>query len=251
MNFKRVVSFRPKGGAAERVRDWTAPLKEKGIELVELPLLEVVSALRGSDPLAGVEKGSWLLFTSANAVWFTLPFLDNRDFPLACIGEQTAALLREQGRSAQFVPGRADGKSFAAELVPILREITPVPACVFLRGRVVSPHLAAGLKEAGIHVEEIIVYESRPITPPPVGLGILREHAGASDTALIFTSSESLRELLESAEVWELDLEKLRANPCFAIGPETERSLRDAAFSVVQVAEHASLEALVDKILGK
>jgi len=123
-------------------------------EVLVAPLIEIV-ATDAELPLEGITH---LLVTSANA----LPALDGVELPgpvsVLCVGPRTAEAARRRGLTVACVAPTA------AELADAARNVLPNGARVlYLRGAHVATDIAAALRAAGHHVDEVVVYDQRAL----------------------------------------------------------------------------------------
>jgi len=255
---ERIVSFRPEGGAAdalrERPREWKVKLREADIELVEIPLLSARKAPESrslESMLDALNEDDWILFTSANAVWFAKEELARRfakgRIRTACVGEHTAEVLSSMS-PADFIPSTADAESFAREFVAAL-SADKLPRLLFVRGRKVNPALPEFLRGSGFKIQECIVYETVPRNPTPAEQAVVVEAAGSSGSVFVFTNSESVRELKRRLLEWGVSDRDAHAVRCFAIGPATALTLSQSGFCVAGVAPNASMDSVVELLV--
>ncbi|MCI5969080.1 uroporphyrinogen-III synthase [Helicobacter sp.] len=108
-----------------------------------------------------------LIFTSKNAVYALKENLESlkdsialkqlwAQLPNFVIGQGSANALETLGLKADFIASRAYGDVFAQELIPLLRNKKPL----FLRAKKIASNIPKILRENGIFLEEVIVYEN-------------------------------------------------------------------------------------------
>ena len=251
---ERIISFRPSGGAAEPPRDWKLKLREADIELVEIALLRATEAPEAQTlqtQLNSLTENDWLLFTSANAVWFSKTELERRfakgKIRTACVGGHTAEALSAI-TPADFIPTTADAETFAREFVAALSGDT-VPQLLFVRGRKVNPTLPEFLRNSGFKLQECIVYETQPRELMPDERDLISGAFRAPGTVLVFTNSESVRELKKYLVDWSVSAEEMSSVSCYAIGPATALTLSQMGFQVAGVAPNASMDSVVELLV--
>jgi uroporphyrinogen III methyltransferase/synthase len=148
-----------------------APLRNLGANVLIQPAIEICEPADWSavdDVIERLDEFDWLVFSSVNGVRYFLNRIlalghDLRklgDASLAAIGPATVAALAEYHLRADLQPDDYRAEKLAAALAPQVHGKR-----VFLarasRGREV---LAEMLRQAGAHVEQAVVYESRDIT---------------------------------------------------------------------------------------
>ena len=231
-------------------------LQACGALVVELPALEIgpPSSWEPLDrALERLEKFRWLILTSANGVSAFCDRLAYQgkswpDFPnlqVAVVGKKTAAALKKQGRSPDFVP-----PDFVADaLVEHFPETVSGREILFPRvetgGREV---LVRELQGRGAIVTEVPAYESRcPDTLPTEARSLLE--TGAIDV-VTFTSSKIVRNFAKlAARVAGFDLAAKEGIAIASIGPQTSATCREIFGRVDIEATEYSLDGLLEAIV--
>lgn len=216
-----------------------AAFEAAGAQVAMLPLLEIVpSADRGplEQALGKVAdyEYDWLVFTSANAVQSFLPFAGGPlapDIKFAVVGPATAKALRASGIEPHLKAYRADAEGLLEDL---LAEIRLGARVLLPQAADARPTLMEGLRQAGVDVEVVVVYDKRL---PPDASRRAEELFGASPLGWVtFTSPRIVRHFAELfGEDWERRRSELRA---VSIGPVTSAELR--RMGVEPAAEAAS-----------
>ena len=91
------------------------------------------------------------------------------EIPSFVISEASAKALYECGALVEYVGKKTQGKAFAAEICPLLKERNPL----YLRAKKIVSGLDSILQSEGIKLEEVIAYENIPLDlhislkPPP------------------------------------------------------------------------------------
>ncbi|CUU40082.1 MULTISPECIES: uroporphyrinogen-III synthase [Helicobacter] len=81
-----------------------------------------------------------------------------KEIPSFVISPASAKILYEQGAKVEFVGKSAHGKTFAQEIIPLLQG----RRALYLRAKEIVSGLDSILKNAGICIEEAIMYENIP-----------------------------------------------------------------------------------------
>jgi uroporphyrinogen-III synthase len=243
---KRVVVTR----AAEQNADLVRALRDKGAAPIALPLV----AFAPSDHLAefdqairGLPKFDWIFLTSQNA----LRALEERCQALhqelhsavgtarvAAVGPATAEAAKAAGLPVSYVATKHQGMSLAQELASQIRgKRVFVP-----RSDRANPDLTRELTRLGAKVEEVVAYKTIP--PEEDALGHVRATLQQPVDAILFFSPSAVRHLqdiLGNEKVLELSGRAIFA----AIGPVTERALREAKVERVLLAEDTTVTSVI------
>lgn len=237
-----------------RSRDQASELAERlddaGARVIEYALLRQAPPERWDEVDAAfdtITDGSWIAFTSANAVRLCLERLrargrDVRAFArcrIAAIGAATARALGDWGLMPDLVPGSYNATELAQELL----RLTPKGL------RVLLPHadnaqstLRDTLTNAGASVTAVIAYRNLPEVPT---IDLTSETVDA----VTFASSNTAERFV--ATIGDTGLTALRARGCrwFAIGPETAATMQRLGIAPHAVAERADVAALAETVI--
>src|SRR3954464_13669646 len=206
--------------AVTRARAQASPLaarlRELGATVVEAPAIRAVSLEAVVPDLAGYDG---LCATSPNGVHELFARLrdsarDARSLAglhVAAMGPGTARAFEEHGVTADTVPAR----SVAEGLVEALAEV-PLERVLVARAREGRDVLIEALRERGVHVDVLALYET---VPEPLDAAAVEAGAGAD--FVTFTSASTVRHLLAAAGPQALDRPRLAS-----IGPATSTELR-------------------------
>ncbi len=110
-----------------------------------------------------------------------------RDLPAAAIGKQTALEIEARGGKVIYTATKAYGDVLAEEL----SEKFPTMRWLYARPKVVVSKIAADLRDAGIAVDEAVVYETSCVRYDA-------DAAPKKEAVLIFTSPSIVRCFLEN-----------------------------------------------------
>jgi uroporphyrinogen III methyltransferase/synthase len=128
--------------------------------------VRVVPVTRYEPVEASVDPASWdrVVFTSARAVTYC-PF-PVADAPgIACIGPQTADMVREAGGTVHLVPDEHHATALAAALVA--DGVGPGTRVLFPCADIALDTLPERLREAGADVKRLVVYRTIPVDSIP------------------------------------------------------------------------------------
>jgi uroporphyrinogen-III synthase len=217
-------------------------LRALGLEVVEVPLLEIVP-LADPAPLDAALKVDhhWAAFTSVNAVNAVADRLGALalDWPASCrvasVGPATTAAIAERLPAATVAlepetDHRAEGLLRAFEARPLdgCRVLLPVSD----RARDVLAH---GLRERGAEVDVVAAYHN--VAPKDLGQRLAAALAGGIDL-VTFASPSAVEGFVAAGppRPWP---------PAAVIGPVTEQAARRAGLSVAAVAAPSTASGLV------
>jgi uroporphyrinogen III methyltransferase/synthase len=231
-----------------------AVIVAKGGEPLPLPLIATRTCSDLSDLDRAVRAGQdWWMFTSANAVraWqegCADGRVDARARPavgVACVGRATAQVAAAAGLEVRAVApvARADGmKTLLTE------RLTRGTSVLWPRGAAAERELANDLRDAGLRVDDVCVYETCDSGRGPE---LLREMVLGRVDAILFYSPSAVRVF---AAAWnEAGRPPLRGLLA-AIGPVTAAALRAAQLPVAleggRSATGADTGAWIDDLLN-
>ena len=240
---RRIVITRPRSRSSALRR----LLEAHGATVIECPLIEISYPEANpvlDDAIQRLANYDWIIFTSAHGVtgfWQRMVQSDRdaRDLGrcrLAAIGPATAQALRRRGLRADLTPA---GNTAAALADGLVRDPTSPPRVLWPRGDLAPSTLADKLRSAGITVDDLIAYQTRPVTPRVDALRALRQGV---DAALFFSPSAVHR-------YHELESDGA-ALVVACIGPSTAEAARSSGMTVQVVPGspdvHSFVEALRD-----
>jgi uroporphyrinogen-III synthase len=191
-----VVVTRP----ARQAGPFVAMLRNAGADAILLPAIEIepIELDAASRPALVPDNFDWTVYTSANAVAWSLPQLPRpARTRVAAIGRATARALDEQGIRVDAVPqGASDSEGLLA-----------LGAFADLRGQRILIVKGAGgrtllrdeLARRGAELVLCEVYRRRPAATDPAALEALRSAGGHARLIVAVTSGEVLGALLEAA----------------------------------------------------
>ncbi len=236
-------------------------LADLGAEIFEFPTIEVVppsdwKAL--DDAIEKIESYNWLIFTSANGVkYFFRRFFDrDRDIrdmkglKICTVGSRTASVVRTYGMKVDLIP-----ESFSAEgLIEAFCSDRGTPGTEQgLRGiRMLLPRAEIArevfpekVREAGGEIDVVPAY--RTVKPELHGKRLKRFLKEKKVTIATFTSAATFNNFVSIMDEEAGTL--LKDIIVAVIGPVTAHAVTKAGLRVHIMAESATIESLVGKII--
>jgi len=240
---KRIAIFRPQGQMDESARLAT----EYGFRPICAPAIALAERPLPSDVISRLEAAECVAFTSANGVKIAL----KNPAVLEClkrkivvsIGPRTKTALSEYGFDSE-VPLEYSSEGLERMLKGKCKRI------LFLRSAQGSQYLSQGLREAGLVVDDVPLYEVVPSKDPR-----LDDLINGADNVDIFafTSSSTARLLIERAK--EMGQEKeanlrgsLAKATVAAIGKPTAAELERLGVKVDVMPERFTFEAMLQAL---
>ncbi len=229
-------------------------LRAYGAVPVEVPTIAVEpprSPAQMDRAIKGLVTGryGWIVFTSVNAVKavrekFTELGLDARAFAgvkVACVGEQTADVVRAFGITPELVPsGEQSSHGLLADFPPYDDVFDPIDRVLLPRADIATETLAAGLVERGWEIDDVTAYRTVRAAPPPAP--VREAIKGGGFDAVCFTSSSTVRNLVGIAG-------KPHAKTVVSvIGPQTAATAQEFGLRVDVQPETAAVGPLVDAL---
>jgi uroporphyrinogen III methyltransferase/synthase len=253
---RRIVVTRP----AHQAEDTARELRIRGAEPVVVPSITIAPPPEPArlDAAIGV-LGSYDLvaFTSANGVDRTFEAVararrDARAFGgalVAAIGPGTEAALARHAIAADVVAAEFRGEGLAAAILEKLgRHPTPSgkpPRVLILRALTARDALPAALREAGVEIDIVPAYETKP-APAEALQALARDLEAGRIDAVTFTSGSTVRELVGAMGPRTPEL--LAKTVVAAIGPVTADVARELGVAVGIVAASYTVAGLIDAL---
>ncbi|MGR9106501.1 MAG: uroporphyrinogen-III synthase [Gammaproteobacteria bacterium] len=225
-------------------------IEAAGGQAIRFPTLEI----RAVDPppdifsdLGSIGAVDWLVFISANAVYFALKACDNAFFfpataKVAAIGQATAAALERSGIRVDLHPR----DRFDSEALLELPELQSVAGQHFLivRGRGGRETLAATLRARGAHVVYAEVYER--LLPNVTMAPYLETWRSRGIDAVTILSGESLVNFV--AMLGDAGMTWARGVPLVVPGARVAAQAERAGFEKIILAANATDWALFEAL---
>jgi uroporphyrinogen III methyltransferase/synthase len=189
--------------AAAQAGTFAELLRARGASVVEAPTIVIEpprswTALDAA--LDGIDRFTWVIFTSVNGVAMVDRRLGEREQSwaavaskrVAAIGPATAQALERRGVRVALVPAEYRAEALVAHLAPELR---PGDAVLLPRAARTRDVLVRGLTGLGARVTEVAAYETRRVTDAAPAL---RDALAAGRIDVVtFTSSSTARHFAE------------------------------------------------------
>lgn len=229
----KVAVTRPKERSGETVR----LIESKGWAAVIVPSIEIVPRKK---PDVNLSDYDWLVLTSASGADIMHRYYGSalKEIKIAVIGPKTAELLKKNGISISLIPKKYSGEDLADELI---RKGIDGKRILVARAAIGREILIEKLK-AHASVDEVALYDTRQPDSKELG-NFSRMLERGEISAIIFTSSQAAKNLLES-----VNIESLRKVKVCAIGPVTAETLRDAGVRVDVMPDEYTVEACLDAL---
>lgn len=249
---KQILTTRPRQNSSRLA----GRLRELGAQVIELPSIttkpvwpnEVLGT--ALERIREQESEQWLVFTSPIGVqtfWKQLRMLkmDVRNVFLphvkvAAIGSGTAKELEQFGVFADVMP-----RTFCAAALgeTIAGEAAPKSRIVLLRAKQGSEELLPPLKNAGLKVEDVPLYETICKLQETLKETIEKQQRQGEIDLVTFTSASTVRGFVQALP--GIDTTKIRA---VCIGEQTANEAKRYGMQI-QISKEASVESMVLKIL--
>ncbi len=196
---------------------------------------------------------NFIVFTSANGVAKTREAmeslgLDSRifaDIQVAAVGPATAdACRRHLMIRPDLVPEDFNSEATVSLLCTALSECDPrMGRVLLLRADIGRASVVDQLRAEGVEVEDVAVYETKPVESLPDGL-LAALDTGTVD-AVTFTSGSTARNLAALLG----DVARLGNAKLVSIGPQTSAAMREVGLRVHAEAREATLDALTAAVV--
>lgn len=249
---RRILVTRTRSQASELV----SQIEELGGEAVEFPVIRTQAPTKPAakaalnEAIHRLSDFNWVIFTSVNGVDFffeqlRLSRIDIRSLGharIAAVGPKTAEALERRGLMVEALPAKFQGdellSSIADELKPGQRVLLPT-------ADIAKAYLPAKLRESGLNVTEVDVYET--VLETDGGTEVVELLQKQAIHIITFTSSSTVTNLLQALE--ELGAphprELLASCQIACIGPMTAQTVKEAGLTVDYMADEATVESLV------
>jgi uroporphyrinogen III methyltransferase/synthase len=241
-----------------RTKDQAGALSEQlsayGAVPVEVPTIAVEpprTPQAMDRAIRGLVSGryAWVAFTSTNAVKAVREKLEELSLDaralagvkVACVGDQTAAAVRDWGIRPELVPDGAQSSEGLLAEFPAHEPGYDALDRVFLpRADLATETLSAGLLERGWQVDDVTAYRTVRAAPPPADIREAIKTGGFD--AVLFTSSSTVRNLVGIAG-------KPHTSSIIAvIGPQTAETAKELGLRVDVTAPKPSAALLAEAL---
>ncbi|MCR8629615.1 uroporphyrinogen-III C-methyltransferase [Paenibacillus radicis (ex Xue et al. 2023)] len=252
---RRILVTRARSQASDLVN----LIEELGGEAVEFPVIRTQAPTKpaAKEALAQALKQlydfDWVIFTSVNGVeqffdQLRLSGIDVRSLGkarIAAVGPKTAEALNMRGLMAEALPAKFQGDEL---LSSIEADLKPGQRVLLATADIAKEYLPARLREKGLNVTEVDVYET--VLETDGGTEVIELLQKKAIHIITFTSSSTVTNLIRALE--ELGTanpkELLASCQIACIGPMTAQTVKEAGLTVDYLAEEATVESLVDSL---
>ena len=245
---KRILVTRARAQAS----GFAARLEANGAEVIQFPTIKIQPITIDSKDIPAPNKYDWVIFTSVNAVEIFYERLwengkDVRVFggtKICAVGPKTVEALNDIGLQPDFVPTHSRGSAIAAEMEDVSDKKVLLP-----RAKIATADLPKGLRERGAVVDDVSLYDTLKVTNKDhetIETDLLK---GEIDL-VTFTSSSTVTNFLEMFPAHAPTV--LLADVKVAvIGPTTQQTAVEHGVHVDVVAKCATIDGLVETIVGE
>jgi uroporphyrinogen III methyltransferase/synthase len=231
-------------------------LQQVGANVIEMPALVIgpPSSWEALDnAIANLSDFNWLILTSSNGIdyWFERLLSQGKDaralakIKIAVVGKKTAAILKERGLQADFIPPNFVADSLIEHFPESLEGKKVLFPTVETEGRDV---LMNELTVKGAQVTKVAAYESRcPSAIVPDALEAIQKQ---TVDIITFASSKTVKHFCQLLETSLPATQSQLQNVCIAsIGPQTSITCRQLLGRVDVEAKEYTLEGLTQAIV--
>lgn len=234
-------------------------IDEMGGEAVEFPVIRLqepeAPLVRAAldEALGRLGEYDWVLFTSPNGVSYFFLRLQQLGVDIrtmhkarvAAVGPKTAELLAERGIMAERLPAKFQGEGLLDAILP---QLVAGQKALLPRSDIARDYLPVKLKELGLGVTEVDVYET--VLEGDRSDEVLEQLRSGEIHVITFTSSstvDNLFTILHKAGVAE-PAALLAKAAIVCIGPLTADTARKYGLRVEAMAAEATIDSLVDTL---
>ncbi|BDU24077.1 uroporphyrinogen-III synthase [Flavobacterium sp. GSB-24] len=197
-------------------------LKKGGFDLIEADFIKTENK-----PFEFKNLNESLIFTSQNAVHSVLSHPDSEQLKkknVYCVGLKTKSLLSDNGFNVVAYTG------YASDLAEIITLIYRNESYTFFSGNLRRDTLPNALKEAGIQLNEIQVYDTS-LQPQKIKTAV---------DAILFFSPSGVESYLKENTI--------KKEICFCIGDTTAEALSKTTKNII-VADQSTIEDVIEDVI--
>lgn len=234
-------------------------IDELGGEALEFPMIRLREpespAVREAldQALRRLGDFDWVLFTSPNGVSYFFRRLQQLGVDIrtmhkakvAAVGPKTAELLAERGIIAERLPAKFQGEGLLDAILP---QLTLGQEALLPRSDIARDYLPVKLKELGLGVTEVDVYETA--LEDQQSDEVLEQLRNGEIHVITFTSSSTVDNLIGILRKAGADdpAALLKGAKTVCIGPLTAETARKHGLQVDAMAAEATIDSLVDTL---
>ena len=241
--------------AAEQSSKFTSLLQQQGANVVEMPALTITPPTEWTDldlAIAYLASFQWLILTSANGVNYFCDRLYSLGYDtralgqtkIAVVGRKTAAVLKNRGLNADFIPPNYVADSMVDSFPEALSGQKLLFPRVESGGREV---LVREFGDRGAEVVEVAAYQSK--CPEKMDETAWQALQRGKIDIITFASSKTVKNFCQLLKQSESYNDRLLDRVCIAsIGPQTSKTCRELIGRVDLEAKEYTLEGLTAAI---
>lgn len=247
---KNIVVTRSREQSSKMV----AQIAELGGNAIEYPTIKIEPIPENVDALAenfgSLDRYSHIIFTSTNGVeiFFDALKASGRDtralgsIHVTAIGSATAALLAEQGITADFVPKKYVGEELVDGLMPLLTETSRV---LIPRSKNARIYVVEELRKV-CPVDEYQIYET--VREDNTDVDVAEMLKNKEIDYITFTSSTTVQYFVE--KIGSENVDDTKNAKCVSIGPVTSDKMKELGLTVDVQAEVYTIAGMIEAILN-
>ena len=247
---KNIVVTRSREQSSKMV----AQIAELGGNAIEYPTIKIEPIPENVDALAenfgSLDRYSHIIFTSTNGVeiFFDALKASGRDtralgsIHVTAIGSATAALLAEQGITADFVPKKYVGEELVDGLMPLLTETSRV---LIPRSKNARIYVVEALRKV-CPVDEYQIYET--VREDNTDVDVAEMLKNKEIDYITFTSSTTVQYFVE--KIGSENVDDTKNAKCVSIGPVTSDKMKELGLMVDVQAEVYTIAGMIEAILN-
>lgn len=247
---KNIVVTRSREQSSKMV----AQIAELGGNAIEYPTIKIERIPENVDALAenfgSLGTYSHIIFTSTNGVeiFFDALKASGRDtralgnIHVTAIGSATAALLAEQGITADFVPKKYVGEELVDGLMPLLTETSRV---LIPRSKNARIYVVEELRKV-CPVDEFQIYET--VREDNTDVDVAEMLKNKKIDYITFTSSTTVQYFVE--KIGSENVDDTKNAKCVSIGPVTSDKMKELGLTVDVQAEVYTIAGMIEAILN-
>ncbi|GAA4842308.1 uroporphyrinogen-III C-methyltransferase [Paenibacillus vulneris] len=255
---RRILVTRARSQASELVQ----LIEELGGEAIEFPVIRTQPPSKPEaqqkldDTLTQLSRFEWIFFTSVNGVdYFFQRLQKNRvdvrtmsSARIVAVGPKTAEALAQRGLVAEELPAKFQGDEMLAAFA---KELRPGQQVLLPTADIAKEYIPATLRQMGLQVTEVDVYET--VLDTSGGSEIIELLEQNTIHTITFTSSSTVTNLIIALQQLGADkpLELLQPCKIACIGPMTAKTAEEAGLKVDYLAEEATVASLVQSMYSQ
>lgn len=236
----------------EQAKSFSLLVERMGGIPMEIPLIAfrpIEKNQRLQDCLEALDTYDWIIFTSNVTVetfFYSYRKADRgKNLPkIAVIGKKTAEGLKAMAIEPAFVPSAFVAEEFVKEFLPVINKNSRV---LLPKGNLAREYIASSLTEAGVQVDEVVIYQTYM---PEESISMLARLLTDNQLDILtFTSPSTVDHLMEVVKQFGLE-EQVKKCIIGCIGPVTEKKLLDYGLTVHASPEEFTVKEMLKSIMA-